>query len=93
MYGRPGPTYLDFPGDLLSSSCPGDQIHFTAPAPSPPSTVAPEAEINRAIELLQSAERPLVIIGKGAAYAHAEENIRKFIATTKLPFLPSGDIE
>src|SRR6185503_8364075 len=47
----------------------------------------PEA-VARAIELLSNAQRPLVILGKGAAYARADQEIRSFIETTGVPFLP-----
>lgn len=45
--------------------------------------------IDRAAELLSKAERPLVIVGKGAAYGKAEESIRKLVENTKIPFLPT----
>ena len=48
---------------------------------------APEA-VDRAIELLAGAQRPLVVLGKGAAYAQADNQIRAFIEATGLPFLP-----
>src|SRR5205085_3506009 len=55
--------------------------------PAPASPPAPAA-VARALDLLASAERPLAILGKGAAYARAEEEIRSFIETTGMPFLP-----
>ena len=45
-------------------------------------------EIERAVDLLANAERPLVVLGKGAAYAQADEAIRKLIETTGVPFVP-----
>ena len=45
--------------------------------------------MSRAIDVLRKAERPLVIIGKGAAYSRAEQEIRDFIETTQIPFLSS----
>jgi oxalyl-CoA decarboxylase len=55
--------------------------------PAPPQPPAPES-VARAIELLANAQRPLVILGKGAAYARADEEIRSFIESTGIPFLP-----
>src|SRR6185312_8516506 len=55
--------------------------------PAPRQLPAPEA-VARAVRLLADAQRPLVVLGKGAAYAQADEQIRQFIETTKLPFLP-----
>src|SRR5207247_5522138 len=60
-------------------------VRVVDPAPAQPS--AP-ASIARAIDLLASARRPLAILGKGAAYARAEDEIRSFIETTGIPFLP-----
>src|SRR5207253_7215083 len=48
---------------------------------------APES-VQRALEMLAKAERPLIILGKGAAYAQADADIRAFIETTGIPFLP-----
>jgi oxalyl-CoA decarboxylase len=55
--------------------------------PAPPSIPAPEA-VARALGLLASARRPLAVIGKGAAYARAENEIRAFLEATGMPFLP-----
>ena len=46
----------------------------------------PEIEtVDSAIELLAGAERPLIVLGKGAAYAQADEQIREFVETTGMP--------
>ncbi len=55
--------------------------------PAPSQIPAPES-ITRALDLLAAAKRPLVILGKGAAYAQADGDIRSFIETTGIPFLP-----
>ena len=55
--------------------------------PAPPQYPS-AASVTRAIELLASAQRPLAILGKGAAYARADQEIRSFIETTGMPFLP-----
>ncbi|CAL8130686.1 unnamed protein product [Orchesella dallaii] len=89
-YGRPGASYLDFPGDLLNTSVPEEQVEFLPKLPPPPVSVAPQDEILKAIELLKSAKNPLVIVGKGAAYARAEQNVNELIRRTSLPFLPTA---
>ena len=48
---------------------------------------APEA-VDRALGLLARARRPLIVLGKGAAYAQADAAIRAFVETTGIPFLP-----
>jgi oxalyl-CoA decarboxylase len=88
--GRPGGVYLDVPAAVL-----GEVIDAAAAAaslrsvvdPAPRQLPAPEA-VDRAIALLANAERPLIVLGKGAAYSRADEQIREFIETTGLPFLP-----
>ena len=55
--------------------------------PDPAQLPAPEA-VDRALHLLTQAQRPLIVIGKGAAYAQADEVIRKFVETTGIPYLP-----
>ena len=89
IYGRPGAAYLDLPDDLITARIDEAEVFFPARCPDPPRPLAEPGEVRRAIELLRSAERPLVIVGKGAAYARAEAEVRAFIDATQLPFLPS----
>jgi oxalyl-CoA decarboxylase len=88
--GRPGGVYLDLPGEVLGAILDAEvgakslvRVVDAAPRQLP----APEA-IARALDALAKAERPLVILGKGAAYAQADADIRAFIEQTGMPFLP-----
>nr|WTB28703.1 thiamine pyrophosphate-binding protein [Streptomyces sp. NBC_00830] len=88
--GRPGGVYLDIPASVLGEAIDAVQgaaslwqIIDLAPRQLP----APEA-VDRAIQVLAGADRPLVVLGRGAAYAQADEQIREFIESTGLPFLP-----
>jgi oxalyl-CoA decarboxylase len=88
--GRPGGVYLDLTADVLSASLDAEAgakslVKVVDPAPS--QIPAPDS-IKRALDLLASAERPLIILGKGAAYAQADKDIRAFIETTGIPYLP-----
>ncbi|OLT13999.1 oxalyl-CoA decarboxylase [Pseudonocardia sp. CNS-139] len=88
--GRPGGVYLDIPAAVLGSIMDAEEGAKTLSRlvdPAPRQLPAPEA-VDRAIELLASAERPLVVLGKGAAYAQADDRIREFIETTGLPYVP-----
>ncbi len=89
IYGRPGASYLDLPNDLIVGKIEEGDVAWPARCADPPAAQADPAAIERALDLLRNAERPLVIIGKGAAYARAEQEVRDFIETTRLPFLPS----
>lgn len=89
--GRPGGVYVDIPGQMLGetleSDLPIEDLVYAPVDPSP--SVVPSGEsIDRAVELLKSAKHPLAIIGKGAAYAQAENEVKDFIETNKIPFLP-----
>ncbi|ELT98175.1 hypothetical protein CAPTEDRAFT_129496 [Capitella teleta] len=88
-YGRPGAVYLDMPADFIRNSALSDKIQWPVPAPPPPRCTADDASIKKAIDVLFHAERPLIIIGKGAAYSGAEASIRQFIDTHQFPFLPT----
>jgi len=88
--GRPGGVYLDLTAEVLGSGLEVEAAKKSlvkvvdAAPPQYPSA----ASVTRAIDLLASAQRPLAILGKGAAYARADEEIRTFIETTGIPFLP-----
>jgi len=88
--GRPGGVYLDLTAEVLGSAldaATGKKSLIKVVDPAPPSPPAPEA-VSRALDLLAKAERPLAIIGKGAAYARAENEIRSFLESAGIPFLP-----
>jgi oxalyl-CoA decarboxylase len=88
--GRPGGVYLDIPaavlGQVIDAAAGGASLQRVID-PAPRQLPAPEA-VDRAIDLLAGAQRPLVVLGKGAAYAQADKQIRAFIEATGLPFLP-----
>jgi len=88
--GRPGGVYLDIPAAVLGEvidAAAGRASLRRIEDPAPCQLPAPEA-VDRAIELLAGAQRPLVVLGKGAAYAQADKQIRAFIEATGLPYLP-----
>jgi oxalyl-CoA decarboxylase len=90
LSGRPGGVYLDLPAKLFAQSIPkdlGTRSLIEVVDPAPKQIPAADA-VTRAIDLLRSAKKPLVILGKGAAYARADAQIRKFIETTGVPYLP-----
>jgi oxalyl-CoA decarboxylase len=90
LSGRPGGVYLDLPAQVLREKIDkpaGDASLFTVATPGL-SQLPSRESITRALDLLRQAERPLIILGKGAAYAQADEQIRTFIEATGCPFLP-----
>ena len=88
--GRPGGVYLDVPGAVLAQAMDlqaGADSLWRVTDPAPAQLPSVEA-VDRALALLADAERPLVVLGKGAAYAQADEEIRTFLESTGLPYLP-----
>ncbi len=87
LYGRPGPVYLDVPNDLLVGEIDAAEVELPSCCPEAPKSLATPESIDDALCLLREARRPLVIVGKGAAYARAEGEVRSFVERTGLPFL------
>jgi 2-hydroxyacyl-CoA lyase 1 len=92
IYGRPGATYLDFPDDLITGSCDTADVAEVQKCPDPPRTMAMPQDIEHALDVLQSAQRPLVLIGQGMASSGATEEVRKFMERAQIPFVrtPKG---
>jgi oxalyl-CoA decarboxylase len=88
--GRPGGVYLDLPAKLFGQVIDaeeGEKSLIKVIDPAPAQIPAPDA-VERVLELLKSAKRPLIILGKGAAYAQADDAIRTLVEKTGIPFLP-----
>jgi oxalyl-CoA decarboxylase len=88
--GRPGGVYLDLPAKLFSQvmdAQAGAKSLVKVIDPAPAQLPAPAA-VKRALDVLKSAKRPLIILGKGAAYAQADEQIRALVEKSSIPFLP-----
>ncbi|OAL36183.1 hypothetical protein AYO20_04597 [Fonsecaea nubica] len=92
-YGRPGPSFVDLPTELImeptTTPAKASDVHPPITVLSPPKPAADPALVVAAANLLKSAAAPLVIVGKGAAYARAENSIRSLVSTHHLPFLPT----
>jgi len=88
--GRPGGVYLDLPAKLFGqvmNADAGAKSLVKVIDPAPAQIPAPSA-VKRALDVLKSAKRPLVILGKGAAYAQADDAIKSFVEKSGAPFLP-----
>ena len=89
FYGRPGAVYLDMADDVILQEVDEGQLGPAATIPDAPRPQAMQTSVEAALSALESAERPLVIVGKGMAWSRAEEEVREFIERTRLPFLAS----
>jgi len=88
-YGRPGAAYLDMPDDIITGKCDDKDVVQVQKCPDPPRFQAPPENIDAALNMLERAERPLILVGKGMAWANAESEVRSFIEKTQVPFLRS----
>ena len=88
--GRPGGVYLDLPAKLFSQVMNADagQKSLVKVIDAAPAQIPAPAAIKRALDVLKSAKRPLIILGKGAAYAQADDQIRALVEKSGVPFLP-----
>jgi len=88
--GRPGGVYLDLPARLFSQTmdaAAGKASLIKVVDPAPRQIPAPDA-VQRALDLLKGAKKPLIILGKGAAYARAEAEIKALVEKSGIPYLP-----
>ena len=88
--GRPGGVYLDLPAKLF-----GQAMNAAAGAKSLVKVIDPAPQqlpssdsVQRALDVLKSAKKPLIILGKGAAYAQVDETVKAFVEKSGVPFLP-----
>ncbi|XP_076752619.1 2-hydroxyacyl-CoA lyase [Xylocopa sonorina] len=88
-YGRPGAAYLDLPATILTQSVNEEQIYKVACCPPPPLIFPDHQLLEKATSLLMKAKKPLLIVGKGAAYGRAETEVRNLVYSTNIPFLPT----
>ena len=90
LSGRPGGVYLDLPAKLFAQTmdaAAGRASLIKVVDPAPRQIPAPDA-VQRALALLKGAKRPLILLGKGAAYAQADAEVRALVERTGIPYLP-----
>ena len=88
--GRPGGVYLDIPGSLLGQvmdEVQGRKSLVKVIDPAPAQIPAPDA-VKRALDVIKGASKPLVVLGKGAAYAQCDDVVREFVEKSGIPYLP-----
>ncbi|MDE7462242.1 MAG: oxalyl-CoA decarboxylase [Muribaculaceae bacterium] len=87
--GRPGGVYIDMTTPALGEvmdAAEAEKLFYTPVDIAAP--VAPtQSAVDRAVEILTSAKRPAILLGKGAAYAQVDDKIKTLIETYKIPYL------
>lgn len=88
--GRPGGVYIDMTTPALAEimdAADAEKLFYTPVDIYSP--VAPNADaVKRAVELLTSAKKPAILLGKGAAYAGLEDLVKELVETYKIPYYP-----
>ena len=87
IHGIPGPSFLDLPGDIITSTVDEDAVQWVPRVPDPSRPKADPDDVAQALEALKSASSPLIIIGKGVAWSRAEEEAKRFVEATGVPYL------
>ena len=97
IHGPGGPSFVELPADILRSKISfqefkvlfgADLEMYIQPLPIRPSISVTHELIENTIQMLLEARRPLLIVGKGCAFACAEESLRRWVKRLHLPFLP-----
>ena len=84
--GKPGPVYLDLPGDVLGQPVEESQLTF-APRNKPvPRSLGDPGAVKEAVALLARAERPLIIGGSGIWWSDASAAFQRLVEATGIPF-------
>jgi oxalyl-CoA decarboxylase len=88
--GRPGGVYLDLPAKLFPQTIGAEagKNSLIKVVDAAPRQIPAADAVKRALDLLGSAKKPLIILGKGAAYAQADADIRALVEKTGIPYLP-----
>ncbi len=86
--GKPGPVYLEVAIDLIHAQIDDAQIELpTQLEPQPGAGGAAPELIERAVDLLQRARRPALVVGSGVWWADADEELRAFVERAGIPVI------
>lgn len=84
--GRPGPVVLDIAKDAQINKCDYSYQKTTFLRSYQPVPEVEEDQIRMAAELINSAKKPLALVGQGVLLGHAEEELREFLEKADIPF-------
>jgi acetolactate synthase-1/2/3 large subunit len=84
--GQPGPVYVDLPGDVLYKRVEESEVMFFKKPHAAPRVTGDPAQVTRAIAMLKSAQRPLIVTGTGVFWSGAWKELREFVELSGIPF-------
>jgi acetolactate synthase-1/2/3 large subunit len=84
--GTPGPVYLDLPGDVLYREIEESEAPFPKMPHAVPRMAGDPALVTKAIALLKSAQRPLILTGTGVFWSGAMQELKEFVDLSGIPF-------
>ena len=88
--GNPGPAFLEIPMDILAGQAEWDDVRFPKMRPEPPLLTPPEADVRNALDVLATAERPVMMVGTSVKWSNASGAVQKFVETTHIPTFVNG---
>lgn len=87
--GRPGGVYIDMTTPALAEIMDASEAEtlFYTPIDAASPVAPTQSAVDRAADLLASAKRPAVLLGKGAAYCQVDDKIKALVETLQIPYL------
>lgn len=88
MAGKPGPVYLDLPGDVLHQEVEAAQVEWptTQRANDQPRAAATEKSLRQLVSLFRQARQPIVVAGSGAVWSQASDELHCLVGAASIPF-------
>lgn len=87
LSGKPGPVYLDLPGDVLFRSIEESELKWPS-SDRPFQRAKPQGDpalVERAVELLAKAQRPVILSGSGVLWSGAADTLRAWVEQSGIP--------
>ncbi len=88
--GNPGPAFLEIPMDVLGAELEWEDVRFPTIRTEPPLLIPSKVEIDEALSLLASAERPVMMVGTSAKWSNASGAVQNFIESVHIPTFVNG---
>jgi len=86
LTGKPGPVFLDLPGDVIYGKVEEAEVEFPAKYRTEARPQGDPTLIAEAVQTLLAAERPLILAGSGVLWSKASEELQQLVDLTGIPF-------